>query len=188
MTDNPSRGLADVVAASTAISDIDGALGRLSYRGYDIHDLAGAATFEEVAYLLQRGTPPSPAELTAYRGELAAGRTLPDLVTGDLPGIAASQAPMEALRTLVSLSSACDPDKDSNEPAADQRKAARLTAAATGARRRLSGGAHAARRSPIPIRGLGLRATSCARSRASRRPSEPRACWTPASCCTRITP
>ncbi len=128
MTDNPSRGLADVIAASTAISDIDGALGRLSYRGYDIHDLAGAATFEEVAYLLQRGTPPSPAELTAYRGELAAGRTLPDLVTGDLPGIVGSQAPMEALRTLVSLSSACDPDKDSNEPAADQRKAARLTA------------------------------------------------------------
>ena len=37
----PAKGLADVVAASTAISDIDGNAGRLSYRGYDIHDLAG---------------------------------------------------------------------------------------------------------------------------------------------------
>ncbi|MGE5287952.1 MAG: citrate/2-methylcitrate synthase [Micromonosporaceae bacterium] len=71
-----SRGLADIVAASTALSDVDGARGRLSYRGYDIHDLASGATFEEVAYLLQRGSPPTPAELAAYRGELAQARAL----------------------------------------------------------------------------------------------------------------
>jgi len=51
MAQQPSRGLADVVAAATALSDIDGTIGRLSYRGYDISELAGAATFEEVAYL-----------------------------------------------------------------------------------------------------------------------------------------
>ena len=56
MADKPSRGLADIVAASTAISDIDGRAGLLFYRGYDIHQLAGAATFEEVAFLLgERG-------------------------------------------------------------------------------------------------------------------------------------
>jgi citrate synthase len=45
MPGKPSRGLADVVAASTALSDIDGQAGRLFYRGYDISELAGTATF-----------------------------------------------------------------------------------------------------------------------------------------------
>ena len=61
MADKPSKGLADVVAASTALSDIDGQAGRLFYRGYDIHQLAGSATFEEIAYLLQRGSAPGRA-------------------------------------------------------------------------------------------------------------------------------
>src|SRR5215470_429943 len=61
MADKPSRGLADVVAASTAVSDIDGRAGLLFYRGYDIHQLAGSATFEETAFLLQRGRAPSAA-------------------------------------------------------------------------------------------------------------------------------
>jgi citrate synthase len=128
MAQQPSRGLADVVAAATALSDIDGTIGRLSYRGYDINELAGAATFEEVAYLLQRGAPASSDELAAYHAEIAAGRELGGLVRTDLPLIAHNQEPMEALRTLVSLASADDPDKDSNAPDANLRKAARLTA------------------------------------------------------------
>ena len=128
MADKPSRGLADVVAASTALSDIDGQAGRLFYRGYDIHQLAGAATFEEIAYLLQRGAPPSRAELDGYRAELAGGRTLGKLVSATLAEISTAQGPMEALRSLVSLASADDPDKDSNAAAANTRKAARLTA------------------------------------------------------------
>ena len=55
--DKPAKGLADVVAASTAISDIDGRAGRLFYRGYDIHDLAGRISFEECVHLLLRGEP-----------------------------------------------------------------------------------------------------------------------------------
>ena len=128
MADKPSKGLADVVAASTALSDIDGQAGRLFYRGYDIHQLAGSSTFEEIAYLLQRGSPPDRAELGVYQGEIAAGRTLGKLVSGCLPEVATAQEPMEALRTLVSLASADDPDSGSNEPAAEVRKAARLTA------------------------------------------------------------
>ena len=58
MAERPARGLADVIAASTALSDIDGRAGRLSYRGYDINELAGHAGFEEIAYLLQRGSAP----------------------------------------------------------------------------------------------------------------------------------
>jgi citrate synthase len=128
MAQQPSRGLADVVAAATALSDIDGRVGRLSYRGYDINELAGAATFEEVAYLLQRGSPPSVADLASYGAEISEGRELGALLTADLGPIAHHQEPMEALRTLVSLASASDPDKDSNAADANVRKAARLTA------------------------------------------------------------
>ncbi len=128
MADKPSKGLADVVAASTALSDIDGQAGRLFYRGYDIHQLAGSATFEEIAYLLQRGSAPGAGELNGYRAELVAGRALGTLATSTLPQIAASQGPMEAMRSLVSLASADDPDESSNAAPANERKAARLTA------------------------------------------------------------
>jgi citrate synthase len=128
MAEAPSRGLADVVAAATALSDIDGKAGLLFYRGYDIHELAGNASFEEVAFLLQRGHAPDRGELDAYRAELTAGRQPGALASGDLPAIARHQRPMEALRSLVSLGSADDPDAGSNEPAANLRKAARLTA------------------------------------------------------------
>ncbi|HEY2552831.1 MAG TPA: citrate/2-methylcitrate synthase [Streptosporangiaceae bacterium] len=128
MAEKSSRGLADVVAASTALSDIDGRAGRLFYRGYDISQLAGSATFEEIAYLLQRGAAPTRAELAGYRAEIASGRSLGPLVNSCLPQVARSQGPMEALRTLVSLASADDPDAGSNAPEANQRKAARLTA------------------------------------------------------------
>jgi citrate synthase len=128
MADKPSKGLADVVAASTALSDIDGQAGRLFYRGYDIHQLAGSATFEEIAYLLQRGSAPDAGELNGFRAELVAGRALGALASSTLPQIAASQGPMEAMRSLVSLASADDPDESSNAAPANERKAARLTA------------------------------------------------------------
>ena len=128
MADKISKGLADVVAASTALSDIDGKAGRLFYRGYDIHDLAGRTTFEEIAYLLQCGTLPTRRQLQEYGEELARGRALGALVERHLPDVAERQAPMEALRTLVSLAGADDPDKDDNSLEANRRKAARLTA------------------------------------------------------------
>jgi 2-methylcitrate synthase len=126
MADKPSKGLADVIAASTALSDIDGRAGLLFYRGYDIHQLAVSSTFEEVAFLLQRGHAPAAGELVAYRGEITAGRALGKLVTSSLVDVARSQVPMEAIRTLVSLGSADDPDKNSNSPEANGRKAVRL--------------------------------------------------------------
>jgi citrate synthase len=157
MADKPPRGLADVIAASTAVSDIDGRAGLLFYRGYDIHQLAGSATFEETAFLLQRGHAPSAAELAAYRAELAGSRVPGKLVTACLADVAASQAPMEALRTLVSLASADDPDKNSNAPEANARKAARLTAQQP----MLVAAYHAARSGrelPAPDKGLGVAA------------------------------
>jgi citrate synthase len=124
----PSKGLADVIAASTALSDIDGIAGRLFYRGYDIHDLAGKINFAECVHLLQRGELPDRAEFRAFTHELARGRELTKLVVDNIDEVARSQTPMEALRTFVSLASADDPDKESNHRSANLRKAARLTA------------------------------------------------------------
>jgi citrate synthase len=124
----PSKGLADVIAASTAISDIDGRVGLLSYRGYDIHDLAGSISFEECVHLLQRQELPDQAQLKAFRAELAAGRALGASVEALLETGVVHTPPMEALRTLVSALSADDPDARDNAPEANLRKAARLTA------------------------------------------------------------
>ncbi|MGH3322140.1 MAG: citrate/2-methylcitrate synthase [Streptosporangiaceae bacterium] len=129
MTEKPSRGLADIVAASTALSDIDGKAGRLSYRGYDIHDIAGRISFEECAHLLQRGALPTRTGLDGFTAELAEGRRrLDPLVEHSIEEIGRSASPMEALRSLVSLASAHDPDKESNSAEANRRKAARLIA------------------------------------------------------------
>jgi citrate synthase len=160
MAGKPSRGLADVVVASTTISDIDGRDGRLSYRGYDVRQLAGTVTFEEVAYLLQRGAPPDRAELAAYRAELAAGQALGPAVRASLPAVARAQPPMAALRTLVSLAGADDPGAGPGIPADDGTglgAAARLT----GQQPVLVAAIEAARRGtplPDPDPGLGLAA------------------------------
>ena len=92
------------------------------------------------------------------------------LVTACLPDVAASQAPMEALRTLVSLASADDPDKNSNSPAANARKAVRLTAQQP----LLVAAYHAARSGrelPPPAEGLAWPPASCSRCGARRLPS-----------------
>ncbi len=128
MVDKPAKGLADVVAASTAISDIDGRAGRLFYRGYDIHDLGGRISFEECIHLLVRGSLPTQAELDALAAELAAARRLGPTVDDLVDRISGRAGPMEALRTLLSASSLDDPDKDSNAADANQRKAIRLIA------------------------------------------------------------
>ncbi len=125
---SPSKGLADVVAASTAISDIDGRAGVLAYRGYDIHDLAGSVSFEECAYLLHRGQLPNQSQLDAFEGELSAGRTLGATIDALLATDLVRTTPMEALRTLVSALSVDDPDASDNSAGANSRKAARLTA------------------------------------------------------------
>jgi citrate synthase len=128
MADKPAKGLADVVAASTALSDIDGVAGRLFYRGFDIHDLAGRISFEECVHLLQRGTLPTSAQLSTFSAELAAARYLPPTAASILPFVTGTGTPMEALRSLVSVLSVDDPDAEAMTPEAEQRKAVRLVA------------------------------------------------------------
>jgi len=128
MPDKPARGLADVVAASTALSDIDGAAGKLFYRGYDIHDLAGRTSFEETAFLLQRGHLPNRAELAEFSAALRAGAVVGPTAQAVLPYVVRAGTPMEALRTLVSALSVDDVDAADSSPPANERKATRLVA------------------------------------------------------------
>lgn len=99
----PKAGLEGIVAATTSISNVDGQAGRLIYRGYDIHDLAHATTFEEIAYLLWFGHLPTRSELNTLCARLSEQRHLPEAVVTMLRALPAGTAPMDALRTAVSL-------------------------------------------------------------------------------------
>src|SRR5206468_1512267 len=97
---NPMReGLDDVVAASTRLSHVDGAAGRLTVAGYAVEDLAPYATFEEVAYLLLHGRLPGRSECVHFARDLAGRRALPLVAFEILREAAAAQVPaMDALR------------------------------------------------------------------------------------------
>jgi citrate synthase len=122
----PAKGLRNIVVAQSSICSIDGEKGILMYRGYDIAELAAHATYEEVCFLLLKGELPSTEELVVFREELAAARPLSSEAARVVDEIATAAAPMEALRTAVSALSFDDPDKDSNERDANERKAVRL--------------------------------------------------------------
>ena len=119
-------GLEDVIAARSAICRVDGEAGRLYYRGYEIADLASAATFEDATHLLWFGELPSRSERTAFRARLAETRPLPVPVLELLRRLPRECHPLDALRTAVSLAAASDLDVRSNEPEANLRKAYRL--------------------------------------------------------------
>src|SRR5687768_8056748 len=128
MPSAPGKGLVGVVAAETAISDIDGKQGILSYVGYDIHDLAPNATFEEVIYLLHHLELPSATQLEGIKDQIASEREPNELADRLLPHLAEHSAPMSMLRTAVSVSSAVDPDGWDTSEEANYRKAIRLCA------------------------------------------------------------
>ena len=123
----PKAGLEDVVATSSSICFLDGDRGVLAYRGYDIHDLARFATFEEVCYLLWHGRLPSRPELGDLQSQLAAARALPEPVLRLMKMLPAADG-MDALRTLTSALGHYDPDAPDNSKQASYRKSVRLTA------------------------------------------------------------
>jgi citrate synthase len=111
-----ARGLENVVVASTRLSSIDGTAGRLSYAGYNIHDLAERAAYEEVAYLLWYGELPNERELRDFNARLLAERALGDAELALVRGIPAGGHGMDALRTLVSGLAQLDPRADDLDP------------------------------------------------------------------------
>ena len=122
-----SPGLAGVIAGETAICWVDPNAG-LMYRGYDIHEVAQKASYEEVAYLLLNGELPSTKQLAEFGRQIAAERTLPAPVVEMLRLLPRSTHPMDMLRTGVSMLSAFDPELSDNSHAANIRKSIRLIA------------------------------------------------------------
>jgi citrate synthase len=125
--EKPKAGLEDTVATSSAICYLDGDRGVLAYCGYDIHDLARHATFEEVCYLLWHRRLPTRAELGDLQSQLVAGRALPDGVLRLMRTLPPGNG-MDLLRTLTSALGHYDQDANDNSPQANYRKAVRLTA------------------------------------------------------------
>jgi citrate synthase len=127
--EKPKGGLEDVVATSSAICYLDGEKGVLAYCGYDIHDLARSATFEDVCFLLWHRRLPSRAELGDLQSQLAAARPLPEAIIRLMRALPPVDG-MDALRTLTSALAHYDVEASDASPQAQYRKAVRLTAQA----------------------------------------------------------
>jgi len=126
-----AKGLEGIVAGQTAVCSIE--QDKLIYRGYEIHDLAEHATFEDVAFLLLEGHKPSAAELARFKSELIAERAVPPAIVTMLQSLAGWLAsgravPMDVLRTAISMLGHMDAECQSVERGANLRKAKRLCA------------------------------------------------------------
>ena len=98
-----SRGLEGIVAAETQIGDVRGDIGQLIYRGYDINELAGKVSYEEVVHLLWHGRLPTERELSALTTALRAERELPQGVIDFIVNAPKTAAPIDIMRTVVSM-------------------------------------------------------------------------------------
>jgi len=104
------KGLEGAITNESAISYVDGANGKLIYRGYSIDDLcAGGGGYEETAYLLLYGKLPNRGELDAFSADLASRRGVPGEVKDLIGRIARRCHPMSALRTAVSMLGCLNP-------------------------------------------------------------------------------
>jgi citrate synthase len=121
-------GLEGIVAAATQIAEVDGERGKLTLRGYDISELSGRVTFEEVCYLLWHGRLPNRSELETLQAEMRGARQLPAPALAALREIAPHAEGMHVLRMGASMLSIGDEDVDSLDVASNQRRAARLQA------------------------------------------------------------
>jgi citrate synthase len=120
-------GLEDIVATDSAICYLDGERGVLAYCGYDIHDLARGATFEEVCFLLWHRRLPNRRELGDLQSQLISARALPEPVVRLMRQLPRVEG-MDALRTLTSALAHYDREADDRSEGAAYRKAVRLTA------------------------------------------------------------
>lgn len=126
--DIKNTGLRGVTIASTKISDVQGAAGKLIYRGYLVQDLAANASFEEVVHLLLNETLPTPAQLAALKKQLTAERHVPEALINALKTRPADSLPMDILQAGVSMLANHDPDILSPSREGCSRMAIRLVA------------------------------------------------------------
>ncbi len=130
MTVTPAihEGLAGVVIGHSKICAVNGEQGTLSYRGYDIGEMACHASFEETVYLLWYGDLPTQDQLTDFTGRLVAEREIEDAVWRILTLLPTNVEPMDALRTAVSALSCAEENSSTSSAAANEEQATRLVA------------------------------------------------------------
>ena len=123
-----NTGLRGVVIADTRICEVDGANGRLIYRGYLVQDLAKDASFEEVAFLLLYEKLPDNAELEEFKRRLVAERQLPPEAITAMKTFPKDALPMDVLQAAVPMLAHRDPDIKDQSMEASLRMAIRLIA------------------------------------------------------------
>ncbi len=125
-----AKGLEGIIANSTRLSDVLGQEGILIYSGYDINEIAGNATYEEVVYLLWHGEFPNREQLNELTGRLRAERELPEGVLDFLRSAPKNANPMDVLRTGVSMLGLYDNalNEEHARDDADRRRAISITA------------------------------------------------------------
>lgn len=128
MTPAAPKGLEGIIAAATSLSDVQGDVGALTYCGYNINELAGRVTFEEVIFLLHHGHLPNRRELADLRARLVAERDLPRGIIDLIRAMPKEATPMHVIRTGISALGCFDPDADNDSLESNQRKALRLIA------------------------------------------------------------
>lgn len=117
-----------MVVGSTLLSNVEGKIGRLTYRGFDVDDLAQNACFEEVAHLLLFGRLPDARELEAFERELGEKRTLPEPLLDAMHRIPRSSWPMDVMRTITSGLSLFSPVNEHGAHVSDVHAAIELIA------------------------------------------------------------
>ena len=123
-----SKGLEGIIAAHTRLSDVRGDIGQLIYCGYDINELAGKVSYEEVVHLLYHNHLPNAKELASLKAVLSGYRELPQGVIDMLTSLPKDCPPMHAIRTGVSALGCYDTTADDDNMDAQRRKALRLIA------------------------------------------------------------
>jgi citrate synthase len=124
-----AKGLEGVIANETRLGDVRGQEGQLIYCGYEINELAGKVSFEEVIYLLWNNRLPKWAELTELKQQLADERELPAQVIEFIKSTPRTALPIDVLRTAVSMLGLHDPSLLLDDTfAANQRRAISILA------------------------------------------------------------
>lgn len=123
-----SKGLEGIIAAQTRLSDVRGDIGQLIYCGYDIDELAGKVTYEEVVHLLHYNHLPNAKELADLKETLAQFRDIPQGVIDIICTLPKETPPMNAIRTAVSALGCFDTTSEDDSQHSQRRKALRLIA------------------------------------------------------------
>ena len=137
------RGLAGVIADTSAVSVVDEESGSLLYRGYPVPELAASCSFEEVAYLIWYGELPDATQLEQFEEAERSRRQVPAELTKALSGLPLTCHPMDVLRTAVSYLGAQDLAEDDGSHEAELEKSldlwAKLPTIVAGEQRRRNG-------------------------------------------------